>query len=277
MTTHGENLARGFPFFNLCMDIVINAKNNPKIKEIRALLSSSKERKNSGLFVVEGVRLCCDALLSGCEIQSVFCTENCAEKYSGEIASLRCGCKNFYIVGNDVIKSISDTVTPQGVVCTVRIKQNGFEYEKGRKYVALDTIQNPDNLGAISRTCEALGIDGLVVSGGCDIFNPKALRASMGALFRLPVIVCQSLEEEIDTCKKIGLEVYATVPDREAKSVTEVDFDKGAVCVIGNEGNGVSKEVINCCSDRITIRMKGRAESLNAAAAASVIMWEMTK
>ena len=258
-------------------DIVINAKNNPKIKEVKVLLTSSKERKNSGLFVVEGVRLCCDALLSGCEIQSVFCTENCAEKYSDEIDSLRNGCKSFYTVSNDVLKAISDTVTPQGVVCTVKMKQNSFEYEKGKKYIALDTIQNPDNLGAISRTAEALGLDGLVIFGGCDIYNPKALRASMGALFRLPVCICQSLEDEIEKCNGLSIGVFATVPDRDAKSVTTVDFSGGAVCVIGNEGNGVSKEIIDICSDRITIKMDGRAESLNAAAAASIIMWEMAR
>ncbi|MBR5247269.1 MAG: RNA methyltransferase [Clostridia bacterium] len=258
-------------------DIVINAKNNPKIKEVKALLTSSKDRKNSGLFVVEGVRLCCDALLSGCEIQSVFCTENCAEKYEQEIASLKDNCNAFYTVSNDVLKAISDTVTPQGVVCTVKMKQNIFEYEKGKKYVALDTIQNPDNLGAISRTAEALGLDGMVICGGCDIRNPKALRASMGALFRLPIRICQNLEDEIEKCKKMGINTFATVPDREATSVVSVDFSTGGMCVIGNEGNGVSKEVIEKCNERITIKMDGRAESLNASAAASIIMWEMAR
>lgn len=258
-------------------DIVINAKNNPKIKEVKSLLTSSRDRKNSGLFVAEGVRLCLDALLSGCQIESVFCTENCAEKYSDEIANLKEGCKNFYGVSADVLKSISDTVTPQGVVCTVKMKQNSFEYEKGKKYIALDTIQNPDNLGAISRTAEALGLDGMVIFGGCDIYNPKALRASMGALFRLPVCICQDLESEILKCKNLGIDVLATVPDRDATNVVTIDFSMGAMCVIGNEGNGVSKDIIEKCSDKITIKMDGRAESLNAAAAASIIMWEMTR
>ena len=258
-------------------DIVINARNNPKIKEVKTLLASSKDRKNSGLFVVEGVRLCCDAFLSGCEIQSVFCTESCAEKNGEEITSLRENCKAYYTVSNDVLKSISDTVTPQGVVCTVKMKQNSFEYEKGRKYIALDTIQNPDNLGAISRTAEALGFDGMVIFSGCDIYNPKALRASMGALFRLPVYICQSLEDEIEKCKKLGINTFATVPDRDAKSVVTVDFSTGGMCIIGNEGNGVSKEIIEKCTERITIKMDGRAESLNAASAASIIMWEMSR
>lgn len=258
-------------------DFVITAKNNPKIKEIKALLSSSKDRKNSGLFVLEGVRLCCDAVKSGCEITSVFCTETCAEKYADSINELKNACSDFYFVSEDVLKSISDTVTPQGVVCAVKVCSNNFEYERGRRYIALDTIQNPDNLGAISRTAEAFGIDGMVIYGGCDIYNPKALRASMGALFRLPVKVCKNLEDEIALCKSVGIMSFATVPDRDAEDITKTDFGKGALCVIGNEGNGVSKEIIDACDKKITIKMQGRAESLNAAAAASITMWELVK
>ena len=259
------------------MNIVITAKNNPKIKEIKALLTSSKERKNNGLFVLEGVRLCCDAIKSGCKIMSAFCTETCVEKYSEDIALVQENCDNFYLVSNDVLKTISDTVNPQGVVCVAKMSTNDFEYESGKKYIALDTVQNPDNLGAISRTAEAFGIDGLVIFGGCDIYNPKALRASMGALIRLPVKVCQSLEEEIEKCKKVEISSFATVPDRDAKDITKVDFSKGAFCIIGNEGNGVSQEIIELCDEKITIKMAGRAESLNAAAAASITMWELVK
>lgn len=258
-------------------DFVITAKNNPKIKDVKAILTSSKTRKSSGLFVLEGIRLCLDAVKSGCKIQSVFCTGICAEKYVDEINELRKSCKELYTVSSDVLKSISDTVTPQGVVCTVKMHKNDFEYEKGKKYIALDTIQNPDNLGAISRTAEALGIDGLVVFGGCDIYNPKAQRASMGSLLRLPVKLCESLESEIEICEKRGILTYAAVPDRSAQSITEVDFSTGAMCVIGNEGNGVSKKIIEKCSQRITAKMTGRAESLNAAAAASIVMWELVK
>ena len=258
-------------------DFVITAKNNPKIKDVKAILTSSKERKNQGLFVLEGVRLCLDAAKSGCEIMSVFCTENCAFKYADEINELRKSSKDFYTVSADVLKSISDTVTPQGVVCTVKMRENDFEYTKGKKYVALDTIQNPDNLGAISRTAEALGIDGLVIFGGCDIYNPKAQRASMGSLLRLPVKLCESLESELEICEKKGILTYATVPDRSALSITEVNFSAGAMCVIGNEGNGVSQGIIDLCDEKITIKMSGRAESLNAAAAASIVMWELVK
>lgn len=270
-------LARGFSVFLIMKDFVITAKNNTKIKEIKALMTSSKERNNSGLFALEGVRLCVDAVKSGCEIKTVFCTENCAEKYAESINELKRACTNFYFVSEDVAKSISDTVTPQGVFCTVKMQSKNFEYRQGKKYIALDTVQNPDNLGAISRTAEAFGIDGMVIFGGCDIYNPKALRASMGALFRLPVKVCKSLEEEIEVCRNAGIKIFATVPDRDACDITKTDFSKGALCVIGNEGNGVSKEIIDVCDSKITIKMRGRAESLNAAAAASITMWELVK
>lgn len=258
------------------MDI-ITAKNNAKIKNVKALLSSPKERKQNGLFVLEGVRLCLDAVKSGCKVQSVFCTEKCAEKYSSEISELKSNCKGFFTVSDDVLKSISDTVAPQGVVCTVQMKENTFKYEKGKKYIALDTVQNPDNLGAISRTAEALGINGIVIFDGCDVYNPKALRASMGSLLRLPIKLTSDLSSEIKACEKAGILTYATVPDRDAKDITDIDFSEGALCVIGNEGNGVNKEIIEKCKDRITIKMLGRAESLNAATAASITMWELMK
>ena len=259
------------------MNIVITAKNNPKIKETKALLTMSKERKNSGLFVLEGIRLCCDAIKSGCKVTNAFCTEACVEKYAQDIAIIKENSENFYLVSNEVLKAISDTVTPQGVVCVAKMHQKDFEYEQGKKYIALDTVQNPDNLGAISRTAEAFGIDGMVIFGGCDIYNPKALRASMGALIRLPVKACESLSKEIEKCKEMGIDTFATVPDRDAKDITKVDFSKGAFCIIGNEGNGVSKEIIALCDEKITIKMSGRAESLNAAAAASITMWELVK
>lgn len=240
-------------------------------------MTSPKERKQNGLFVLEGVRLCLDAVKTGCRVQSVFCTEKCAKKYGDEISVLKSNCNGFFTVSDEVLKSISDTVAPQGVVCTAKIMEKTFKYEKGKKYIALDTVQNPDNLGAISRTAEALGIDGIVIFDGCDIYNPKALRSSMGSLLRLPVKLTNDLAGEIKACEKAGVPTYATVPDRDAKSITDIDFSDGALCVIGNEGNGVNKEIIERCKEKITIKMLGRAESLNAATAASITMWELMK
>ncbi len=255
----------------------ITAKNNPKIKEVKSLLTSANDRKSQGLFVLEGARLCYDAVRSGSEIVAVFCTKNAMEKYSDFVSELKAKTDSFYIVTSEIIKAISDTVTPQGVICLVKMQSNTFDFEIGKKYIALDTIQNPDNLGAVSRTAEALGIDGLVIYGGCDVYNPKALRASMGALLRLPIKITKDLCGDIEECKNMGIKTYATVPESAALSITDVDFSAGGMCVIGNEGNGISNEVLECCDEPITIKMTGRAESLNAAAAASIVMWELVK
>ena len=257
--------------------IVITAKNNQKIKELKALISSSKARKNSGLFAVEGVRLCRDAILSGCKITSVFYTAECEEKYGEDLQLIKNAADSRFLISSEIMRSVSDTVTPQGIICVVKAVKNTFAFQKGGKYIALDTLQNPDNLGAVLRTAEALGIDGVVIYGGCDIYNPKALRASMGAVFRLPVNISQDLISDIETAQLHGIKTYACVPDRDAPCVTDTDFRGGAVCIIGNEGNGISKDIIDACGESVTIKMNGRAESLNAAAAAAIMMWEMER
>lgn len=256
---------------------VITASKNPKIKELKELTAKSSKRREAGLFVCDGVRLCRDAALSKMEIVSVFVTEYCRDKNIDDFEVITENAENVYLVSDEVMKSASDTVTPQGIICTVRIKNSTFTPQKGKKYIALDAVQNPNNLGAVIRTAEAVGVDGLVISGGCDIYNPKALRSSMGSIFRMPVTVTSNLENEIEEYKKLGIHTFASVVSGKATDITKADFTQGGICVIGNEGNGVSLEVQNACDEKVTIVMKGRAESLNAAEASSIIMWEMTK
>lgn len=256
---------------------VITAKGNPKIKELKELTNKASARRSAGLFVCDGVRLCRDAVLSGKQINSAFVTEKCIEKYSRDIEEILNSAENVYSVSGEIMHAVSDTVSPQGIICTVRTEKCSFTPQKNKKYIALDGIQNPDNLGAVIRTAEALGIDGIIISGSCDIYNPKALRASMGSVFRMPVLLTDCLSERIKEYNEIGIKTYASVVSGNAQSLTQTDFSNGAVVVIGNEGNGVSLEVQSVCDEKITIVMKGRAESLNAAQASSIIMWEMTK
>lgn len=257
--------------------LVITAKSNPKIKELKELTNKASARRSAGLFVCDGVRLCRDAVKSGIRIASVFVTEKCRDKYFDDVEEILSSARNICFVSEDVMRFVSDTVSPQGIICTAEMKTGGFTPQKGKRYIALDCVQNPDNLGAVIRTAEALGIDGLVISGGCDIYNPKALRASMGSVFRMPVELSKDLAETIEEYKKAGLRTFASVVGGDAKDVSKTDFSDGALVVIGNEGNGVSDEVQSVCDDKITIVMRGRAESLNAAQASSIIMWEMTK
>lgn len=257
--------------------IWISAYTNEKIKEYRKLLVSRKARRESELFPLEGLRLCADAAASGFRIETLFLTEAAAEKGSDRLEILCKSARRIYTVSPAVAEKMADTVSPQGVFCTVRMKaQKTFCVRRGGRYVVLDRVQNPQNLGAIARTAEALGADSLIVFGGCDRYNPKALRASMGSLLRLPVFETEDIAE---TLRVLGETVFtfAAVPDAHALSVTEADFSKGAAAVIGNEGEGVSETVLNAVQSRVTIPMRGNAESLNAAAAAIILMWEMTK
>lgn len=256
---------------------VITARGNPKIKELKELTNKASARREACLFVCDGVRLCRDAVKSGIKISSVFVTEKCRDKYFDDVEDVLNSARNVYFVSEEVMHFVSDTVSPQGIICTAEMKMDGFKPQMGKKYIALDCVQNPDNLGAVIRTAEALGIDGIIISGGCDIYNPKALRASMGSVFRMPVVLTDSLSEKIKEYNEIGIPTYASVVSGTATDIIKTDFSQGALVVIGNEGNGVSEEVQNACSGKITIVMKGRAESLNAAQASSIIMWEMTK
>lgn len=255
---------------------IITAKNNPQIKAAAAL-TEKKERENTGLFLLEGARLCKDAALNGIVIEKLFVTQEAAEKYRQEFAAVSEKAQRVFLIGEDAAKKLADTKNSQNMFCVCRKNGSVPDIRKEGMYVFLDNIQNPDNLGAVVRTAEALGADGLIVSSGCDIFSPKAMRASMGALLRFPVIAAENGEELLTRCKENGMRVFATVPDSAAADITKTRKTGGCVLVIGNEGSGVSPGVLSLCTDRITIPMKGKAESLNAAAAAAIAIWEFMK
>ena len=133
-------------------------------------------------------------------------------------------------------------------------------------------------MGTVIRTAEALGIDGLLLSDGCcDIYNPKVLRASMGGVFRLPLMRVGDMAQAVETLQEKGLTAYACVVDATATPITEAGMGKGSVTIIGNEGNGLRAETIAACKHSVTIPMAGRAESLNASMAAGIILWEMCR
>ncbi|NLL63031.1 MAG: RNA methyltransferase [Ruminococcaceae bacterium] len=262
------------------MDI-ISSVNNPKIKAYCALSSSNKERREKGLFVLEGLRLCQDVLRSEYFIEELFYTKENEENIK-ELISVS---KNVYEIANHVAEKMADTKNTQGVFCVVQISKNGIDVKNGidnkkkidysGKYVLLENVQDPANLGAISRTAEAFGITGLIVSGGCDIYSPKAMRASMGALLRLQVLSTDDVTKTLDDAKNNGMKTFASVISDDAINIKSCDFNGGIIVVVGNEANGITEEVIASCDYSITIRMSGKAESLNVGAAASIIIWEM--
>ena len=255
---------------------LITSKDNPNIKLYRKLSESRKFRRENGMFVLEGVRLISDAVNEGAKLHSVFITEGCAGKLDAERLSEDVNC---YIIPDGLKEKISDTGNSQGAfaICKMLDKPAISDTIKsGGKYILLHSVQDPGNLGTIIRTADAVGIDAVFLCGCCDMYNPKVVRSTMGSLFRLNVSEV-SFDEVFPLFGKNGIETYAAVIDGDTVSLTDCDFSKGAAVLIGNEGNGLPSEVVEMCGKRLTIKMRGNVNSLNAAMAAGIIMWELEK
>ncbi len=257
----------------------ITSKNNERVKNAVKLREKDKFRKSEGVFFIEGARLCADAALSSIEIKEMYVTEDAISKYQDYIRLVEGKAERSFIVSDEVAEKLGDTKNPQGVFCVCKMLDKNTNIGKIKyngKYIALENVSNPSNFGAVIRTAEAVGLDGVIVSGGCDIYNPKSQRAAMGSLFRLDVIEVDDLPMFLNELAGKGMKIYAGVPDSNAEKITAVNMQGGVVSVIGNEGNGISAETC-AVSVPVTIPMQGRAESLNAAAAASIIIWEMMR
>ena len=257
----------------------ITSRENTAVKEIQKLTKSAKRRAESRLFVIEGARLCADALQSGVQIQMVCVMQDAQEKHAALIESLCAAAEKAYLLPKHLFCALSDTVTPQGVLCVCRMRENSFTVGRG-SYIGLENLQDPQNMGTILRTAEALGITGVVLSGGCcDIYSPKVLRGSMGAVFRLNFLVTDDLPAYALKMRRNGFLTFGAVADRGALPITQIPLAKEekAVVFIGNEGNGLTQALLDVCGKKTTIPMGGRAESLNAATAASIVMWEMVR
>ena len=256
----------------------ITARNNDKIKYAVQLCTSSSKRRESGEFFLEGARLCSDAAKTGIHFVRGFFTSSALEKYSDYISNITDVCSECYEISSEVASKLSDTGSAQGVFCICKSGGNtSSPIDFNGKYLALENIQDPSNLGAISRSAEALGLTGLIVSGGCDIYNPKALRAAMGSSLRIKITVTENLPELLKDCEKGGMLTLASVPSNSAEDIRRVDLSKGTIICVGNEGNGLTNETISACAKQVTIPMGGRAESFNASAAAAILAWELKR
>lgn len=255
---------------------LVTSKDNKQLKHCAKLVSSKKFRREEGLFVAEGQRLCEDAIRSGLIPQQTFIVEDMVEKCQTILE--RSG--QVFVITEELSAKISDTQTPQGVFCVFKTLDNGETVDtmKWQRVVMLSSLQDPGNLGTIIRTSEAFGIDGLILSADCpDLTAPKVLRSTMGGVFRLPIRVVDSMEDEIARLRQQGFSVYATALSDKSVPITELSLEGKIAAVIGNEGNGLTQQVIDACTAQTIIPMAGKAESLNAAIAASIVIWEMCR
>ncbi len=254
----------------------ISAKDNRLIKLTALLQKSSKARKENRLFVLEGLRICKDAAENGIVFNTLILSKSAYQKMTDDISFLCENAKNGAVVNDDLFKKISDTTSPQGIIALCVMPEYSGEISNRGRFVALENIADPANIGAIARTAEALGINGIIVCGNsCDVYSPKALRASMGTLLRMPIYFCDDI---VSFISKNSLRGFACIVENRADlGFGDFKFSDGDVVIIGNEANGLTLDTRNGVYKTVTIYMRGSAESLNAAAAAAIAMWELMK
>lgn len=254
---------------------MITAMGNSRIKQLVLYNQKAKARKKDDVFLVEGQKMFLEAPEEG--IREIYVSESFFEK---------CTCRekiekhSYEIVSDEVFRKISDTQTPQGILCVMKQYHYSLEQllkEKEPLLMVLEDIQDPGNLGTIFRTGEGAGVDGIIMSKETvDVYNPKVIRSTMGSIYRMPFIYVDSLSEIIGILKERQVNVCAAHLEGK-KWYDEEDYRKATAFLIGNEGNGLKKETADAASMYIKIPMKGKVESLNAAVASAVFMYEAAR
>ena len=258
---------------------VLSSKDNVNIKRYQKLAASKKERYADGLFVLEGVRLVQDALLEQAQLECLMVTESALEKYPAFLAQADLKEVRLLVISNELGAKIAQTEQPQGVFALCRMpRQEDYQpvLHRGGHFLMLHQLQDPGNLGMILRTADALFCDGLLLVGGCaDPWQPKAVRASMGAVLRCPVWSCTA-EEAKGLLTRSGIPLYGAALRQDTLDARAIPEGKAAIA-IGSEGRGLSAEVLALCGATVRIPMAEHCESLNAAAAAAVLLWELAR
>ncbi len=257
--------------------MVITSKDNEQIKHIRKL-KEKKYRDEYKEYVIEGIKLIKEAIAEDANIKTIVACDNCVKseeidpKIMYEIAKYNC-----LYVEEKVFHSITDVQNPQGLLAIMSKENEQEKIDYGEDIiVALDDIQDPGNLGTIIRTVDSIGLKQLIVSKKSgDVYNPKVVRSSMGAILRVKVIESDNLVETLKQMKKHKFEIVATSLGTN-NSIYDIDYKK-KIIVIGNEANGVSKEVLDMADKKVKIPMLGKTESLNAAVATGVIAYEYVR
>lgn len=255
---------------------MIISTSNAKIKRIVQLRKKKKARDAEGVFLVEGIRMFRE--IPEKLLQEIYISESCEGKEGKEIRrrASACGIRP-ELVSDGVFAYLSDTQTPQGILCVVGQLSYSLEEVADAScphMLVLDRLQDPGNVGTILRTAEGAGVTGILLDGECaDIYNPKTIRSTMGSIFRMPFYYIQDLEEGIRYLKKRGICTYAAHLEGK-RAYDEEDYRKPCAFLIGNEGNGLRPEIADLADTYIRIPMAGEVESLNAAIASAVLMFE---
>ena len=247
---------------------IITSRQNPLMTHLRKLASSRSYRKKSGEYLCDGTKLLAEALKWGAEVKTaVFFEEVDIPPLPDGVRAVR--------VSEELMRSVSPMETPQGALFTVALPEVQLpETLSGKHYLVLDGVQDPGNVGTILRTADAFDCDGVFLVNACaDLYNPKTARATMGAIFRREAYTVTA-EELFALLRKSGVPLYGTALRDDTVPLAEADLARAAVA-IGSEGRGLSQQVLDECAKTLKIPMNPRCDSLNAAIAATVVLWEM--
>lgn len=263
---------------------MITSTANPKIKRLVALQKKRKMREEEQVFLTEGLRMFKEA--PGEELKELYVSQSFLEKEEQLVRQKEqeahiCA----EVLADQVFVHVSDTKTPQGVLCVMArrrppsLKEMFSAHKTGKAplLMVLDNLQDPGNLGTILRTGEGAGVTGVVMSGDCvDLYNPKTVRSTMGSIYRMPCRRVDDMQSFLHQMKEAGIRIYAAHLEGSA-DYDEEDYKGGSAFLIGNEGNGLRAQTAQMADTYIRIPMEGEVESLNAAIAATILMFEAAR
>lgn len=263
---------------------MITSATNGRIKWVVSLMEKARMRRKEQKYVAEGIRMLLEAPKEA--IAEVYVSETFMKR-AGEKDSQEAGCMQhikasgaeILDVSDDVFRKLSDTVNPQGILAVMRMAESSpEEMLNGNQtplFMILENLQDPGNLGTVLRTAEGAGCSGIILSRDCvDLYNPKVIRSTMGAVFRVPFFYTDNLMETIADLRQRGVRIYAAALDEQAAAYDTYSYEHATAFLVGNEGNGLTKEAIAAAGQTCYIPMEGKVESLNASVAAAILMYE---
>ena len=275
----------------MIFDQIITSRNNQLVKWV-ASLHDKKGRAASRSFIAEGVKLTIEAIRAGLSVSHIFISSKVASEVlpsiENELMAVRSDDTRIYLLEETAFAKISTEKAPQGVISVIKyldfsinidiINKEEFFLGRDERALVLCSVRDPSNLGAIIRSAVAFGVEHLVLSSDCaDIYNPKTVRSSMGTMFKVKFSKVKGLEEFIAAARHNGRRVFAAELSSDAVSLKDVSVKRSDMFIIGNEGHGIPEEISSACNNSVYIPISDKAESLNAAVAAALFMWEQSK
>lgn len=253
----------------------VSSKENPKYKTAISLLQQ-KHRKKTGLFLIEGSRAILQTLANGVEMEYLFVEDACIQKHSAVLEEKSLAEKTLVLEGR-LFQSLTDTVHSQGIVAICRMKEQNFNevLHKGQRLLVLDRVRDPGNLGTLLRTALAYKMDAVILTkGSVDMYSPKVTRSSMGANISMSVIPNVEVSEVLSLREK-GYALYAAALDLQSVEYRDIEFKKKSALILGNEAEGISKELLDSCDYKVIIPIGNEMESLNVGIAGAILMNEI--